>query len=257
MKKSTRILLAIVLCLVLIAISVPKFFSFSSYQYDHAARYTAGGCEIDQQVENIDVSWIDGKVKVERHGGDEIILSETANRKMRTAEQVHWLLDGDTLYVKYMRAGKNSTFWLDKELTLLLPENMKLEDVRISGVSAELEAELPAAETVTVDSVSGTVDVTMQKTEKARVDTVSGDVTICFANVPASIDADAVSGDLTVQLPEDAGFTAKLDSVSGRISGELLEGVTDVKKEFVRGNGACSISMDSVSGALQMDAYTR
>lgn len=256
MKKSTRILLAIVLCVVLVAISLPGKLSFNNYKYDDASRYNAGGGEISQQVEKIDVNWVSGKVNIALHDGDEIILSETASSKLKTAEEVHWLVDGDTLYVKFQRAGRLFSSMQDKELTLLVPEDMKLDKIVVSSVSAEVEAELPEADAVQIDSVSGEAEVTLRKTETVRANTVSGDMTLRFATEPDSIDADSVSGDVTVQLPENAGFTAKLDSVSGKVGGELMDGSGD-GKTCIRGNGECSISMDSVSGDLRLDAFTR
>lgn len=133
---------------------------------------------------------------------------------------------------------------------------MQLDDVLISVVSAEVEAELPAAESVRVNSVSGAADVMLLRADAVKVDTVSGDVVLRCAAVPGSIDADAVSGDVTVLLPENAGFTAEVDSVSGRIGGQLLDGAGD-GKTYTRGNGACRIRLDSVSGALRLDAYVQ
>lgn len=256
MKKSTRILLAVILCLVLVAISVPGIFSFNTYNYDKANRYTAGGCEIESRVEAIDISWIAGKVNIACHDGDEIILSETASRKLKTAEKVHWMLDGDTLYVKYVRAGKGYSNRLDKELTLLLPEKLQLDQMQISVVSANVEAELPEAEVVNMNSVSGEVEMSLQQTKNVQVDTVSGDVQLFCAAAPENIRADGVSADMTVQLPENAGFAAELDSVSGRISGQLLEGSTG-EKSYTCGSGECHIRMNSVSGDLKLDAYHR
>lgn len=253
MKKSTRILLVIILCLVLVAISLPGRFSFNHYEYDNAGRYTAGGCTIDQPVKTIDLSWISGKVKIARHSGDEIRLTETASRKLKEAEQVHWLLDGDTLYVKYVRAGKLYSSRMDKELTLLLPEDLHLDGIRISGVSAQIGADLPQADAVSIQSVSGDADVALQQAGTVRIDTVSGDVALRMTAAPRSIDADAVSADVTIRLPESAGFHAELDSVSGRVGGSLLEGAVDVKA-YTRGSGECRITMNSVSGDLRLDA---
>ena len=256
MKKSVRILLVIVLCLVLIAISLPGGISFNKYHYDDATRYTAGGCEIDRQVKNIDISWVAGKVNVALHEGDEIILSETASRRLKENEELRWLVDGDTLYVKYLRSGVNFSSGLHKEMTLLLPENHQLKNILVSSVSAEIEADLPETDVVDIQSVSGSADVLFRETGEVRVNTVSGSLLLCFAAAPESIDADAISGGITIQLPKDAGFTVNMDSVSGRIGGDLLEGAAEVKN-YTRGRGECRISMNSVSGGLRLDAYTR
>lgn len=256
MKKSTRIVLVILLCLLLIAISVRGNFSINGYTYDNAGRYTAGDAEITAKVEAIDLSWIAGKVTIARHDGESILLSESASRKLKTAEQLHWLLEGDTLYVKYVRSGARTSNSLDKELTLLLPGDMPLDSMQLAVVSADIRAELPPADALTVQSVSGAAEVALSKTATARITTVSGDVLLRCAAAPDSIDLESVSGNAAIHLPEDAGFEADLDSVSGKVSGSLLEG-REGKGPFTAGDGACRIRMDSVSGDLRLDAYTR
>lgn len=252
MKKFFRILLIVVLFLALVAVFMPDTFSFIGYRYDHASRYTAGECSIDQRVNRLDVNWISGQVNIEQHSGDEIILSETASRSMKQNEKLHWLVENGTLYVKYVRSGKINLSRLDKDLTILLPEHLQLSDVLISCVSANVQAELPEAESVTINSVSGEAEAALQKTENVQIDTVSGNMLLRFAQAPKSIDAHAVSADVTLHLPENAGFAADMDSVSGQIGGRLADGNTG--KSLTHGNGACSIRMDSVSGDLKLEA---
>lgn len=256
MKKLFRILIVIALCLVLVAIYLPGAFSFIGYHYDDAGRYSVGDCTIDKKVKNIDIDWIAGQVNIALHDGDEVILTETASRKMKDAEKVHWLLDDNTLYVKFGRSGRINFSNLNKELTLLLPESMNLDEVQVSSVSATVNAELAEADCVDIHSVSGKAKVTLQQAETVKTDTVSGDMLLCFANEPDSIKANSVSGNVTVQLPRNTGFTADMDSVSGRISGDML-GNTDDSKNYTRGNGDCDIRMNSVSGDLTLDEYDR
>lgn len=256
MRKFIRILVVIVLCLVLIGIWAPDWLRFGGYHYKHASRYTAGGAALHQKVENLDISWISGKVKIERHKGDEIILSETCDERLKEAEEVHWLVEDDTLYVKFVRSGKRYSSKLNKNVTLKLPEKMNLEHVLISTVSAGVEADLPKAERMEMNGVSGGVDVTLEKADTVKLSTVSGDALLSFAAAPRRIDANGVSASLTVELPENTGFTADLDSVSGHISGQLLDGLNSTKA-YTRGDGDCTIHMDTVSGNLRLDAYDR
>lgn len=255
MKKFVRILLVIILCLVLVAIYFPDWFSFG-YRYENAGRYTTGNCTMNEKVDTIDINWIAGEVNIVLHDGNEIKLTESAGRSLKKDEQVHWLLDDNTLYVKYMRSGRISASNMNKELTLYLPDDMSLDDVRISCVSASVEAELPEAEDVRLENVSGKTDLLLTETETLHAETVSGDMTLRFTSAPDSINAKGVSANVTVQLPENTGFTADMDSVSGRITGELLDGATETKNH-TRGNGSCSIQMDTVSGNLRLDAYDR
>ena len=256
MKKSTRILLMIVLTLVLIAITVPEVFSGSAYRYADAGRYTAGEGEISGSISAIDLSWINGDVSVVRHSGDRIILKENASRRLKQAEEIHWLVEGETLYVRFVRSGTRSAGRLRKDLTLMIPEDLTLEVFEITTVSAEVNAELPAAEVITIQGVSGNMDMIFAETERVEVDTVSGDLTLRFPAGPERIDVDVVSADVTIQLPREAGFTADLDSISGDLAGQLLDG-TAGEKHYVHGDGACIIEADAVSGNLTLDPYIR
>ena len=62
---------------------------------------------------------------------------------------------------------------------------------------------------------------------------------------------DGVSGRITIALPETAGFTAKLDTVSGSLScafpGTLGSDLVVV------GDGNADYSFDTVSGSVSID----
>lgn len=124
-----------------------------------------------------------------------------------------------------------------------------MEDALISVVSAELEADLPATEKVNIDSVSGDTDVTFRRMDKVSINTVSGDVILRCATAPRNIEGDAVSGNVTIQLLKDADFIAKVDSISGRIGGRLLDGAGD-GRTYTCGNRECRICLDSGSNDL-------
>lgn len=271
MKKSTLILLLLTLCLVLCSCTINGV-SIGGYTYENADRYTAGDAGIDSRVENIDVSWIAGNVQTARHSGSDIRLSETSGRTLKKDEQLHWWLDGDTLYVKYAESGYISSRNLNKQLTLLLPASLELEDISISTVSANVETDTLNARAITlntvsgnidaaaasaarvkIDSVSGNVKLSADRIDDLKADSVSGDVTLRFDRMPASIDADTVSGDLTLLLPEDAGFSVRIDSVSGRVKGNLSM-TPNGKDSYIRGDGRCTITADSVSGDVILDS---
>lgn len=84
-----------------------------------------------------------------------------------------------------------------------------------------------------------------------KAESVSGSVRLSCANVPETINIDGVSGSVALALPEGAGFTAKLDSVSGSIScdfpGTLGEDVVVV------GDGSAGYRINTVSGSLKIE----
>ena len=78
-------------------------------------------------------------------------------------------------------------------------------------------------------------------------------MTLCIPSLtfaPNSIDLDSVSGQLVVVLPENTGFTAELDSLSGKMYSDFSTTYQDDTMCYL--DGACKITMDSVSGNLRI-----
>lgn len=271
MKKSTWVLILILLAALLVYGFVQRGGVVSGYTYSEANRYNVGGGEVKGNVKHIDLSWIAGSVNIEYHNGREISVSEMAGKILKADEQLRWRVDGDTLIVKYMASGFRTTRDLNKELTVLLPESLKLEKAEISVVSADLKAEdlvcdelhvnsvsgsadleVAEAKLVDADTVSGPVRLTAKRVDKLDAAAVSGDLRFTFDRMPEKIEADAISGSVEINLPENAGVTVDFDTVSGDLHDAL--GMTMVEKgRYVSGNGECRIDVDTTSGDLRLN----
>lgn len=77
---------------------------------------------------------------------------------------------------------------------------------------------------VSADSVSGSLTVQALRLPRLVCGTVSGSLTVDLVAVPCHLRAKTVSGDVTVRIPADAGFTLEARSVSGAVvaDGERL-----------------------------------
>ena len=115
MKKSTKILLTVILLLVLGSCAC----SVSGYTYKNSGRYTAGNATVTGKVKTIDISWIDGQVNIGQYDGDGVIVKETSGKNLEREERLHWYLKDGTLYIKYAGSGFRSAKSLDKKLTVL------------------------------------------------------------------------------------------------------------------------------------------
>lgn len=282
MKKTAVILLVIALLAALTGCSA------LGCVYSNASRYTAGDARISDRVEELEINWVDGSVRVEYYNGDTIRLSETAKRELSRERQLHWLVDDGKLIVQYAASATNIAFSLDKELTVQLPKSLELDAAKISVASSGVEADgLNAgritiqsasgrialrqsgeADEIKIETASGAVAVAVEDTDELRLNTVSGEVvvdalraeevklntvsgraTLQFAEAPDTIDANSTSGNVTLRLPKDEGFTAKVDSLSGRVSGD---GVEKGKDRYVYGDQECRITVDTISGNVSL-----
>lgn len=273
-KRKRTILSLLLLILILTLCSCANnggIVSLGGYTYDNAGKYTAGSAQVSGRVDTLDVSWIEGQVTLGFHNGRDILVSETARRSLDASAELRWYLDGSTLYIKYAESGFKTHQNLDKELTVLLPRATELNSVKLSVVSADVKTEPLTANDVAIHSVSGSLHVCIASADRldlnnvsggvfvnaahlneVKANSVSGNVTLEIACTPDRITADSTSGDVIIRLPEDAGFTAKLSSVSGDVRGNLPM-QSQGGKRYTAGNGRCTINVNTVSGDLQLD----
>lgn len=282
MKKIAVILLVIALLAALTGCASV------GYVYSNASRYTAGDARISDRVDELEINWVDGSVRIEYYNGDTIRLTETAKRDLNRDQQLHWWVDGDKLIVRYAASGTNIAFSLDKELTVQLPKSLELDAAKIAVASSIVEADGLNAGRITIqsasgrialrqsgeaneikiDTVSGAAAVAVEdadelhlntasgevvvdalRAEEVKLNTVSGRATLQFAEAPDTIDANSVSGNVTLRLPKEEGFTAKVDSLSGRVSGD---GVEKGEDRYVYGDEECRINVDTVSANVSL-----
>ena len=72
-----------------------------------------------------------------------------------------------------------------------------------------------------------------------------------YSILPRDISCDTVSGGVTLTLPENGGFSATLDSVSGDLTVDGFAGSLH-RDEFVYGQGGPAYEFDSVSGDVHI-----
>lgn len=275
MKKTTLILLLTALCLLLCSCHSGSgvTVNFGSYTYSDADRYTAGGGRIPGSASNIEINWLDGNVNIAYHDSDEIVLSETSPYRLSEESELHWLLDGTTLQVQYAASGFRTLSGLDKQLTVLLPDSLRPESIRVASASADVQTDgltagafsidtasgnadlrIASVDQLVINTVSGKVDMDCEQMNELIVDTVSAGLNLRLARTPDRIDVNAVSGSVTISLPDGAGFTADVSTVSGDVSGSLP--TKHHGSQYTSGDGRCRIQISTVSGNIRFDALT-
>lgn len=103
-------------------------------------------------------------------------------------------------------------------------------NLRASSVSGSLDL-TNAAGTLDVVTVSGDARVNMSEAREIRARTTSGDLEVHAKLMPdGRVDAEGVSGDLTLQLTTAVALSLEIESFSGDITGCLAESVERVSK---------------------------
>ena len=241
--------------------------------------YLGGGTEMGnasvdaKSVRNLSVSWAAGSVDitvVDDGAGDVIELVETAPTGLTKAQQMRWSVSGGTLKVDY--GSWWSCFALgQKRLEVRIPERyaqslgavtvdgasgyyrvagIGCDTLRLKLASGEIDADGLAA--AALDVASGHVHVEGTFAERVSTKTASGQLdVVCQGAAPKQVSADLASGQVSVALPADTGFTAKVSKASGSFS-SAFETVQQ-GGSYVHGDGSTAMHVNLASGDFRVE----
>lgn len=262
----------------------------NTLNYPDSELYSVGGGSADtQEVSSIELHWISGDVKVIEYGGEDIKFSETSTYTMEEKDQMRYYVNNGRLMIQFSAPGNFDIFGdvRGKSLTVYVPKGFEMDDLIIDTVSASIDVQKLKAAYAKIESVSGTVyaldivsdDLTLESTSgnitaqtcsakslateevsgsldvegefaKVSCDTVSGNTKVSPGSNILKIDIKSVSGEITVELPENNGFTAKYDSVSGEFTCGFP--VLTGKDSVTYGNGNADFRLETVSGDIEI-----
>lgn len=213
------------------------------------------------QVEKISVDWVSGEITVKSAEVEEISFYESGSSRYPMV----WKLKDNKLDIDYCE--DNLHFGLfnidDKDLTILVPKDWTCDELELDTASTALRVSDMTIREVEVDSASGICRFQNCNIMDLDVDTASGDVylegslntldfdaasakfTGVLYNTPSRMKVDSMSGDLDLTLPEDTGFTVKMDGMNNGFTSDFP--TTMRNNSHVCGDGRCFIEVDGMS----------
>ena len=255
--------------------------------YANGDAYSVGNAEFSENIEKIEIDWTSGKVNILPASSDKISIEEKTSRDVSENEQMHYLLDGKTLKIKFVKSGTPLISAVTKELNVYIPENSSVKELDVGTASATVNAEvtgvdsasfstasgdvgavLDGAKDIDLDtasgrteiickgevnefeanSASGDMQITADHITDADIETASGKIECVFGKTPDKLDVDTASGEVRLMLPENAGFTADIDTASGSFNCEFA--TVRNGNSYVCENGVSKISVSTASGDI-------
>lgn len=254
----------------------PGFISsgFSTgFRYENADAYATGGEDILLDgVTRLDVNWVSGSIDVLSYDGTQVKVYESASRDLKADEMLRYRVQNGTLSVQFCKSlnGFSLRNMPEKHLTILLPGTVALESIAIENVSGDLclDGGGLSAGAIGIESVSGHVTIRnwiadMLTIENASgemdihgefnriiAESVSGGQTYHLPVTPDEIEIETVSGEVVLYLTKDRGFSAGLDSVSGRIVTDFAQ--TPDRKSATWGDGDASMRFETIANDVAL-----
>lgn len=219
-------------------------------------------------IRDMEIEWAAGSIVIKPMDITEIRISEEG--ASQSSDPMVWKVKDGKLVIQYSR-NTDHDFGISllqgkdvKNLTIQVPRDWSCNSLEIDAASASLEVRDLTIREMEFDGASGTCIFNNCTVENLDLDTASGDVLFkgsltqmeCDAasaniilelsSIPKSLDLDTASGNLDLTLPENAGFTVTMDTMSGEFTSDFT--TTQRNGGYVAGNGRCRIDVDAMSG---------
>jgi hypothetical protein len=227
-----------------------------------------------QKIKNLEIDWAFGSITI-RPGKQKDTIRFQDDYSGDEKYHLYYTTKGDTLKIQYckdnwedMNFGIHLGSPLEKNLTVEVPESWLCSSLEIDAASAKLEVHDLTINEVEIDSASGAIGFENCNVVRLDVDTASGDVIFTgslvemdcdsasasivanLQNVPQAMDLDTASGNLDITLPEDAGFSVKLDAMSGKFQSDF--DYETHNSRHICGDGSCIINVQAMSGNVHI-----
>ena len=106
--------------------------------YSNESEYFVGDGLVLQAVDSLEINWINGKVNVCYGLAREAIITESATRELSQSEVLRYGVFDGKLKVQFASSGHKFESGVVKNLTVVIPFEIKLKSLVINGVSAEI-----------------------------------------------------------------------------------------------------------------------
>ena len=131
-----------------------------------------------------------------------------------------------------------------------LRQEDKADDIAVDTASGKIDVNLGCADKASFESASGKIDVTAGKVDTLTAESTSGKIFCELDAAPSECKLNAVSGKVTLVLPEDCGFTANVKTTSGDFDSDFA-----LKKNgntYICGDGSADIVIKTTSGDVSI-----
>lgn len=181
---------------------------------------------------------------------DEIVI-RSASAKIDANDLVAETLSVSTASGDMSISCAANTIKLDSASgNIQLTQKDKAGEISIDTASGKINADLNQADTVYFESASGKIKVTAASVDSLSVKATSGAVSCEFEATPSECKLHAVSGAVTLSLPEDSDFTAHISTTSGDFASDFA-----LKKDgntYICGSGSADIDIETTSGDISI-----
>jgi len=273
----------VVIAVVSLTIAAIAFFSTENYMVNFRDRNNFEGNPIDEvntfgiyQLKEIYIHSVSSDVSVFSTDEEEIKIhfyGRTALKSEKASPKLITNLEGSKLKIE-IEYPKVIFYNADVVLDVYIPQdytgninidavsadvdisNLDINNFQCKTVSGDLKIKSLGSDNLTLKTTSGEVNI-MDFTGNLEADSVSGDINVRCRIFDNNIDVKTISGKVEIDLPQNAEFYLKTNTVSGEVVAKFPITIISFNKmnqlEGTVETGDNSIIIDTVSGDIHIN----
>ena len=259
--------------------------------YENSGKYTAASsAALSEQINEIEINWSSGSVKIETYDGDAVKFSEvssldkqsdaigeaTENKTLKESLKMRYTVSDGKLIIQFCRSGLrvrlSAVEDLKKDLSIYVPAGSSFKLIDAVLMSADFYVNGVAADAIKCVSMSSESRFVDCKVDEIDVNTTSGNTTVNMKDVLKTMTYRTVSGDLTVDAEgidalnvssmsaditlnvKKADFTLSLTGLSASLEANGINYEITKEKAYKFGDGNGKITVDGQSGKVSVNA---
>jgi lia operon protein LiaG len=134
-------------------------------------------------------------------------------------------------------------------------EKTGLDKFKANAVSGDIKLSPGTFTESDLETISGDIKATGYLGEM-QANTVSGSIDVQMNKLTADFDAETISGDVNLMMPQDSSFDLSYKTVSGKVTNKFPISVSSSSHEGLKGTvgkGTYSVDVQTVSGDFEVE----
>ena len=133
---------------------------------------------------------------------------------------------------------------------IMLEQKGESDKIEADASSGDITITADKVKEIKTDTSSGKVKINVGEADTVSTNSSSGDAELRLAKMPGSLSMDSSSGDITLCVPNDAGFTVDFDTASGSFDSDLK--FSKKGDSCIFGDGTNKVNIDTSSGDVEI-----
>lgn len=200
---------------------------------------------IEDAITAIEINWISGNIKFLQSEDDHIHIKQLASKEIPDKKLFTYSVKDGVLTITD-RNKTNLGFSTSTDLEISCPVQ-DFDSISVTCTNGAVDGNELQAKTLSVESTVGDIDVS-GKFEAVNLNNQNGNVKVSCSQMPKSLSSNVTVGDITLNLPENEGFSLMLDSATGNIDCDFA--LQKNGEKYIYKDGSVPITVDITNGDL-------